>query len=115
MDSSPHTLPSASRSRHAVTARAFTARLGGVRRVGSGVASGWGTPAGPSGVPAWEGLPSWYVVVGADRVVPPALQRFVAERAGSGSAQVKGASYVVMMSRPDVVVRQIDPAYRATR
>ncbi|MGW1777942.1 alpha/beta fold hydrolase [Streptomyces sp. NPDC002143] len=71
--------------------------------------------AGPSGVPAWRGLPSWYVVAGADRVIPPALQRFMAERAGSRSAEVKGASHVVMMSRPDAVVRQIDAAYRATR
>ncbi|MGW0866005.1 alpha/beta fold hydrolase [Streptomyces sp. NPDC002611] len=71
--------------------------------------------AGPSGVPAWRSLPSWYVVAGADRVIPPALQRFMAGRAGSRTVEVKGASHVVMMSRPDAVVRQIEAAYRATR
>lgn len=71
--------------------------------------------SGPSGVPAWKTLPSWYVVAGADRVIPPALQRFMAERAKSRTVEAKGASHVVMMSRPDIVVRQIEAAYRATR
>jgi pimeloyl-ACP methyl ester carboxylesterase len=68
-----------------------------------------------SGVPAWRSLPSWYVVATADRVIPPAAQRFMAERAGSRVVEVKGASHVVMMSRPDAVVRHIEAAYRATR
>ncbi|MPY58585.1 alpha/beta fold hydrolase [Streptomyces spongiae] len=71
--------------------------------------------SGPSGAPAWKNLPSWYVVAGADRVIPPALQRFMAGRAGSRTVEVKGASHVVMMSRPDAVVRQIEAAYRAIR
>ncbi|MFJ8112691.1 alpha/beta fold hydrolase [Streptomyces sp. NPDC096132] len=69
----------------------------------------------PSGVPAWKSLPSWYVVAGADRVIPPALQHFMAGRAKSRTVEAKGASHVVMMSRPDTVVRQIQAAYRATR
>jgi len=67
-----------------------------------------------SGVPAWKTLPSWYVIPTADNVIPPAVQRFMAERAGSRTVEVKGASHVVMMSRPDAVVRQIKAAYRAT-
>lgn len=39
----------------------------------------------------------------------------MAERAGSATVEVKGASHVVMMSHPDVVVRQILAAHRATR
>ncbi len=70
---------------------------------------------GPSGVPAWKTVPSWYVVATADRVIPPAAQRFMAERAGSKVVEAKGASHVVMMSRPDTVVRHIEAAYRATR
>ncbi|MEB8342186.1 alpha/beta fold hydrolase [Streptomyces endophyticus] len=70
---------------------------------------------GPSGVPAWKSLPSWYVVASADRVIPPAVQRFMAERAKSTVVEVKNASHVVMMSRPDVVVRHIEAAHRATR
>ncbi|MDX3457033.1 alpha/beta hydrolase [Streptomyces sp. ME02-8801-2C] len=68
-----------------------------------------------SGVPAWKTLPSWYVIPTADRVIPPAVQRFMAERAGSKVVEVKGASHVVMMSRTDSVVRQIQAAHRATR
>ncbi|WP_328875939.1 alpha/beta hydrolase [Streptomyces sp. NBC_00287] len=70
---------------------------------------------GPSGVPAWRTVPSWYVVATADRVIPAAVQRFMAERAGSKVVEAKGASHVVMMSRPDTVVRHIEAAYRATR
>ncbi|MEV0936727.1 alpha/beta fold hydrolase [Streptomyces phaeochromogenes] len=71
--------------------------------------------AGPSGVPAWRSLPSWYVIPTADKVIPPAVQRFMAQRAGSRVVEVKGASHVVMMSRPAVVVRQILAAHHATR
>lgn len=71
--------------------------------------------AGPSGVPAWKSLPSWYVIPTADKVIPPAVQRFMAQRAGSRVVEVKGASHVVMMSRPAVVVRQILAAHHATR
>ncbi|MGW3943186.1 alpha/beta fold hydrolase [Streptomyces phaeochromogenes] len=71
--------------------------------------------AGPSGVPAWRSLPSWYVIPSADKVIPPAVQRFMAQRAGSRVVEVKGASHVVMMSRPAVVVRQILAAHHATR
>lgn len=71
--------------------------------------------AGPSGVPAWKSLPSWYVIPTADKVIPPAVQRFMAQRAGSRVVEAKGASHVVMMSRPAVVVRQILAAHHATR
>jgi len=71
--------------------------------------------ASPSGVPAWKSLPSWYVIPTADKVIPPAVQRFMAQRAGSKVVEVKGASHVVMMSRPAVVVRQILAAHHATR
>ncbi|MGX1886487.1 alpha/beta fold hydrolase [Streptomyces sp. NPDC055287] len=70
---------------------------------------------GPSGAPAWKSVPSWYLVATADNFIPSALQRFMAKRVGSTTVEVKCASHVVMMSRPDAVVRQIDAAYRATR
>ncbi|MFD7293662.1 alpha/beta fold hydrolase [Streptomyces sp. NPDC059897] len=71
--------------------------------------------SGLSGVPAWKSLPSWYVVATADRVIPAAAQRFMAERAKSTVVVAEKASHVVMMSRPDTVVRHIEAAYRATR
>ncbi|MFC8342632.1 alpha/beta fold hydrolase [Streptomyces sp. NPDC057280] len=71
--------------------------------------------AGPSGTPAWKDLPSWYVIPTKDNVIPAAAQRFMAERAHSRTVEVKGASHVVMMSHPDIVVRQIQAAHQATR
>ena len=36
----------------------------------------------PSGVPAWETIPSWYLPAGEDQLIPPAAQAAMAERAG---------------------------------
>ncbi|WP_223167888.1 alpha/beta fold hydrolase [Nonomuraea sp. SYSU D8015] len=71
--------------------------------------------SGHSGAPAWKAIPSWYVIPTADKVIPPAAQRFMAERAGSKVREAEGASHAVMISRPDTVVRQILSAYYATR
>ncbi|MBC7269387.1 MAG: alpha/beta hydrolase [Streptomyces sp.] len=71
--------------------------------------------AAPSGAPAWKDLPSWYVIPGNDNVIPAAAQRYMAQRAHSRTVEVRGASHVVMMSRPDIVVRQIHSAHQATR
>ncbi|MFI7111331.1 alpha/beta fold hydrolase [Nonomuraea sp. NPDC050227] len=60
-------------------------------------------------------MPSWFVIPTQDNVIPPAVQRFMAKRAGGKVKEVSGASHVVMMSRPDTVVRQILSAYDATR
>ncbi|GAA4059904.1 alpha/beta fold hydrolase [Nonomuraea soli] len=71
--------------------------------------------SGHSGVPAWKSVPSWFVIPSKDNVIPPAVQRFMAKRAGGTITEVAGASHVVMMSRPDTVVRQIVAAHTATR
>jgi pimeloyl-ACP methyl ester carboxylesterase len=48
----------------------------------------------PSGPVAWqEGIPSWYAVSAADRVIDPALQRFMASRAGSATVEFDDASH----------------------
>ena len=49
-----------------------------------------GAPSGPG---AWHTLPSWYAVSGADRVIDPNLQRFMAQRAGSTTVQFDDASH----------------------
>ena len=49
------------------------------------------TPSGPA---AWHVLPSWYAVSGHDRAIDPALQRFMAQRAGSTTVQFPAASHV---------------------
>src|SRR6478672_985720 len=51
----------------------------------------FGTPSGPA---AWHALPSWYAVSGHDRAIDPALQRFMAQRAGSTTVQFSAASHV---------------------
>ncbi len=60
----------------------------------------------PSGPPAWKSIPSWYLVASEDRAIPPATQRFMAERAGAQTAEVR-ASHVAHISRPKAVTRII--------
>jgi len=47
----------------------------------------------PSARGAWHDLPSWYAVSAADRVIDPALQRFMAQRAGSTTVGFDDASH----------------------
>ena len=49
------------------------------------------TPSGPA---AWHTLPSWYAVSGQDRAIDPALERFMAQRAGSTTVEFPAASHV---------------------
>jgi pimeloyl-ACP methyl ester carboxylesterase len=60
----------------------------------------------PSGPPAWESIPSWYLVASQDRAIPPVTQRFMAERARAQTAEV-AASHVPQISRPGAVTRII--------
>jgi pimeloyl-ACP methyl ester carboxylesterase len=47
----------------------------------------------PSGPVAWHTLPSWYAISGQDRVIDPAEQAFMAERAGSTVVRLEDASH----------------------
>ena len=60
----------------------------------------------PTGVPAWEGLPSWAVVANGNEVVGTDAVRTMAERAGATITEVEG-SHVIMISRPQVVAETI--------
>jgi pimeloyl-ACP methyl ester carboxylesterase len=62
-----------------------------------------------SGDPAWDDIPSWYVVATEDGALPPATQRFMAERAGSTTVEVR-SSHLAMMSRPRRVTSVIEDA-----
>ncbi|MDX3073395.1 alpha/beta fold hydrolase [Streptomyces sp. NPDC088354] len=62
---------------------------------------------------AWKTIPSWNLITTQDRNIPPAAQRFMAERAHSRTTQVK-ASHAVSVSRPDAVTRVIEQAARTT-
>ena len=67
----------------------------------------------PTGVPAWETIPSWAVVGTADHAIPPALQLAMAENAHSQITEVK-APHLSMISDPGVVTSVILQAVHAT-
>ena len=68
----------------------------------------------PSGTPAWETIPSWYLVASRDRAIPPATQRFMAERAGAHTSEVR-SSHVPQISQPDRTVAVILEAAASVR
>ncbi|MCX4831895.1 alpha/beta hydrolase [Streptomyces sp. NBC_01016] len=70
--------------------------------------------SGPSGAPAWRTIPSWYLIPTQDKVIPPAVQRFMAKRAGSKVTEIR-SSHVVMISHPQAAADVIKSAYLATR
>ncbi len=56
---------------------------------------------------AWKAKPSWYVVAGADKMIPPDLERRFAKAMNAKTIEVNGASHVVMLSHPDEVAKLI--------
>ncbi|MFC8043276.1 alpha/beta fold hydrolase [Nocardia sp. NPDC057353] len=63
---------------------------------------------------AWRDLPSFALLTTADKNIPVAAQRFMAERAGATSVEVE-ASHAVSVSRPDAVAELIGKAVAAVR
>jgi pimeloyl-ACP methyl ester carboxylesterase len=64
------------------------------------------------GTPTWRSIPSRALVTTADCSLPPAILRFMAERAGSTITEVE-ASHAVPVSRPDTVTELIQEATAA--
>jgi pimeloyl-ACP methyl ester carboxylesterase len=55
-----------------------------------------------SGEPLWKQVPSWFLIGEADLIIPPELQRFMAERANAKrTVQIPGASHVISVAHPD--------------
>jgi len=52
-----------------------------------------------SAAPAWAEIPSWYLVARQDNVIPPATQRFMAQRAEATTVEID-SSHVAMISHP---------------
>jgi pimeloyl-ACP methyl ester carboxylesterase len=73
-------------------------------------ASAFATPSGP---PAWKTLPCWYLLGTEDKAIPPALQRFMAERADATIVEAP-ASHVSFVSQPDAATELILQAVEAT-
>ena len=68
----------------------------------------------PTDQPAWKSIPSWFAFGELDLVIPVALHRFMADRAGSGGTlEIPGASHALMVSNPDAVAATILTAVNA--
>ena len=65
-----------------------------------------GANVAPTESAAWKTIPSWAVIGTEDRVIPPATQRSMAERAGATISEVS-ASHVSMVSHPDAAIDAI--------
>ncbi|MFI6784500.1 alpha/beta fold hydrolase [Micromonospora sp. NPDC050276] len=67
-----------------------------------------------TGDPAWRSLPSWFVFGDADKNIPVAAHRFMAERANPrGQREVVGGSHAMAVARPGEVAETIIEAVRA--
>ncbi|BCH29753.1 alpha/beta hydrolase [Mesorhizobium sp. L-8-10] len=74
----------------------------------------WGVQAltGAVTVPAWKTRKSFYLVATDDRMIPPAAQRKMAERAGATVVETRG-SHAVYVSEPEAVAALIEQAAAA--
>ncbi|BCB89962.1 alpha/beta fold hydrolase [Phytohabitans suffuscus] len=67
----------------------------------------------PASVPqAWHTIRSYNLISGADRIIPPATQEFMAQRSGATVQVVQGASHMVFVSHPATTVAFIEKAAR---
>ncbi|MGW4792391.1 alpha/beta fold hydrolase [Nonomuraea sp. NPDC004297] len=71
-----------------------------------------GEPA--AGAQAWHTIPSYNLISGVDRIIPPAAQEFMAQRSGAKIQIVEGASHLVFVSHPGTTAAFIDRAARET-
>ena len=71
----------------------------------------WGVEClgGTISEPAWRSKPSWYLVTTEDRMIPPAAQRSMSERAGSTVEEAAG-SHSIYLSQPAAVAALIEKA-----
>lgn len=68
----------------------------------------------PSGVATWKTIPSYMIYGSADRNIPAAVMKFMAERAkAKKTVVVEGASHALMISQPDKVASLIEDAATA--
>jgi len=70
-----------------------------------------GTPSGPL---AWKTLPCWYLLGTEDKAIPPALQRFMAERANATIVEVP-VSHVSFVSQPEAATSSSSKRSRRSR
>jgi pimeloyl-ACP methyl ester carboxylesterase len=63
----------------------------------------------PSGDhPLWKDVPSWFLIGEEDRIIPAALQHYMAKRAGAHrEIKIPGASHAITVSHPDATAHLI--------
>lgn len=64
----------------------------------------------PSGEPAWRAIPSYFLIPTGDKNIPPAAQRFMAQRAHGSIVTIRNASHAVLVSQPNGTARLIERA-----
>ena len=71
----------------------------------------WGVEAlnGTVTEPTWRSKPSWYLVATDDRMIPPAAQRAMSERAGATVVEAPG-SHSIYVSQPHAAAKLIEQA-----
>jgi pimeloyl-ACP methyl ester carboxylesterase len=76
----------------------------------------WGVEClgGAISEPAWRQKPTFYLIATQDRMIPPPLQRSMAERAGASVAETP-ASHCVYLSQPQATADLIKQAATASR
>ncbi|MBV8122673.1 MAG: alpha/beta hydrolase [Burkholderiaceae bacterium] len=76
----------------------------------------WGVAAlsGTVSQASWKNKPSWYVVAKEDKMIPPAAQRGMAQRAGSTVVELSG-SHSVYISQAKSVAAVIEQAAKAAK
>lgn len=62
--------------------------------------------------PAWRVKPNWYLLTTEDKMIPPKVQKFMANRANAKITEV-AASHAVYVSQPKAVANVIESAARA--
>jgi pimeloyl-ACP methyl ester carboxylesterase len=64
---------------------------------------------------AWKTIPTWGLVAGRDKAIPPATERWMYRRANARKVvEVPQSSHVVMISHPRIVAELIEDAAKAT-
>jgi len=71
------------------------------------------TGTGRSGIPAWRTIPSWYMVARNDRIIPAAVERFMARRARASTVEI-ASSHAAPVAHPAEVANLIVTAAQAT-
>jgi pimeloyl-ACP methyl ester carboxylesterase len=68
----------------------------------------------PTTAAAWKTIPSWGLVAGQDKAIPPACERWMYSRANARKiVEVSGSSHVVMISHPRIVAELIVDAAKS--